>query len=246
MNDKEVSNIIDMAKHKYICDHVINPEGSYYLRDVSVFKQPYLEQLIHQIGYDPTECVCIYYKNYIAYLRLHPNETKDINRVRKTKMSISIDLSHTLSDIISYEDVISIATSSGCAVLCDNISDCNWITEDLVKALYLKCRRVSSKSVVNLMYDKLNKMLPTSVLAFSTEDGSYMILKNVDSGDYFTNIHVVFVIGNILIDPILGYGPTSISSYISKLLKIDGVGINYSESILSSNRGEIIEALREI
>ena len=246
MNDKEVSNIIDMAKHKYICDHAINPEGKYYLRDVSVFKQPYLEQLIHQIGYDPTECMCIYYKNYIAYLRLHPNETQDVNGSRKTEMSISIDMSHTVSDIIPIEDIIPIATASGCTILCDDISDYGWITEDLIKTLYLKCKQVSSKSAVNLIYDKLNKMIPTSVLAFSTEDDSYVILKNVDNGDYFTKTHMVFIIGNILIDPILGYGPISISSYISKLLKIDGVGVNYSKSIISSNRDEIIEALREI
>lgn len=37
MNNQEVSNIIDMAKHKYICDNIINPEGKYYLHDVSVF-----------------------------------------------------------------------------------------------------------------------------------------------------------------------------------------------------------------
>jgi len=246
MNDKEVSNIIDMAKRKYICDNAINPESKYYLRDVSVFNQTYLEQIIHQIGYDPTECMCIYYKNYIAYLRLHPNKTQDINGVRKTGMSIIIDLSYTLSDSIPYEDIIPIATYSGCTVLRDDFSDCGWITEDLVKTLYLKCKRASSESVINLIYDKLNKMLPTSVLAFSTEDGSYVILKNIDNGDYFTNTHMVFVLGNILIDPILGYGPISISSYISKLLKIDGVDINYSKSIINSNRDEIIEALREI
>lgn len=246
MNDKEVSNIIDMAKHKYICDNAINPEGKYYLSDVSVFKQPYLKQIIHQIGYDPTECMCIYYKNYVAYLRLHQSEAQGLNGVRKTEMSINIDLSNTVSDIIPYEDIIPIATASGCTILCDDISDCGWITEDLIKTLYLKCKRVSSKSVVNLIYDKLNKMIPTSVLAFSTEDDSYVLLKNVDNGDYFTNIHMVFIIGNILIDPILGYGPISISSYISKLLKIDGVGINYSKSIINSNRDEIIEALREI
>lgn len=195
------------------------------------------------MGYDPTDCMFVCYKNYTAYIRLHLNSTETTNGVERIKMSLFIDMTDVKSDKIPMNDIVPIAKAVGCSILCNSISDHGWITEELVKTIYNKCKGTQPKSIIDYMYNKFKNMLPTSMLTFTTDDGSYALLKNIAGSDFFTDVHRVLIVNDIVIDPILGYGPIDIASYVSRMLKIDNMSLNYEESIIGDNKKSIIKAL---